>query len=74
MSKLAGERKITTGFVIQTFQDGKCVEQEFVAGDQVEWENEAGEPIKPPEHEYAPFEMIQPNMICPHCGEDCEFF
>ena len=33
------KKKVTYGFVVQTFDDdGKCVEQEFIAGDQVEWE------------------------------------
>ena len=43
-------KKITTGFVIQDFDEktGKCVSQEFVAGDQVDWENEDGESIEAP--------------------------
>jgi hypothetical protein len=40
-------RKITQGFVVQEFnaETGRCLSQEFVAGDQVEWENRAGESI-----------------------------
>lgn len=54
--------KITTGFVIQTFDDnGKCTSQNFVAGNPVDWENESGEPIEAPENaEYFPFDMVQP--------------
>ena len=53
-------RKITTGYVIQWFEDnGKFVGQEFVAGDQVEWENNEGEPI-PSNHWYVPFDMSNP--------------
>ena len=55
-------RKYTHGFVTQTFKDGKCVEQSFTAGDQVEHEDyETGEPIEPMGDEtYFPFLMEQP--------------
>jgi len=58
-----GRRKITHGYVIQTYNDqGECLEQEFVAGD-VEWETHDGEPCDPIEnHEYQKFHMIQPNV------------
>jgi len=51
--------------VIQDFDEktGKCVSQEFVAGDQVDWENEDGESIEAPGGEgfdYFPFDMVQP--------------
>ena len=54
--------KVTTGFVVQKFRKnstGKftCVQQEFVAGDDVQFENTKGESIKAPEHEYQPFNM-----------------
>lgn len=53
--------KITVGFVIQTYEDGICVEQEFFAGDQVDYENRHGDPIVPPANEqYFPFDMTQP--------------
>lgn len=63
------KKKITIGFVIQTYnEDGKCTGQEFVAGDQVDWEDENGEPIDAPvqtaswrDYEYQPFDMVQPN-------------
>jgi hypothetical protein len=56
-----GFKKITTGFVIQTFDDnGDCTNQEFVAGDQVEYEDIDGEPFDVPADHYQPFEMIQP--------------
>ena len=55
--------KITHGFVTQTFQDEKCVEQEFIAGDQVDWEDENGDGITPPGcYEYQTFHMVQPGM------------
>ena len=55
-------RKITTGFVIQNYEDGKCVSQEFVAGDEVEYEDETGDPVDFPDYseEYQPFDMVQP--------------
>ena len=55
-------QKITHGFVIQNFDDeGNCTGQEFIAGDQVEYEDEQGEPIHCPEYNYQPFHMVQPN-------------
>jgi len=61
--KTAGKRKITTGFVIQTFNDdNKCTEQEFVAGDQVDFEDENGNPIDS-WNEYQPFDMVQPGQV-----------
>ena len=59
--------KITTGFVIQTFEiDGdkeNPVSQEFIAGDQVDREDENGEPVDWIEKEYLPFDMVQPGSI-----------
>jgi len=56
--------KITVGFVIQKFEekDGKmvCTEQNFVAGDQVDYEDvKYGEPLKEvPDYQYQPYTMI----------------
>ena len=55
--------KTTVGFVTQTFDTatGKCTHQEFVAGEQVDWEHgdeEIEEPDNCPDH---PLEMVQPN-------------
>jgi hypothetical protein len=58
-------KKITPGFVVQDYDEatGKCVGQEFVAGDNIESEDEAGNPIEQPESvEYFPFELIQPSI------------
>jgi hypothetical protein len=54
-------KKITTGFVIQTFdtETRKFTGQEFVAGDQVDYENEVGMLVKSFK-EYLPFDMVQP--------------
>lgn len=59
--------KITTGFVIQTFdtETGKYVSQSFVAGDQTDYEQD-GEPVDLAECgtldvTYLPYEMIQPD-------------
>jgi hypothetical protein len=54
--------KITVGFVIQVFEknaDGRfiCTSQEFIAGDQVDYEDTDGNPIDPPEHPYQQFNM-----------------
>lgn len=63
-------KKITTGFVIQTFDTEKqeFIEQEFVAGDTVDVEDEAGNPIEDQEstgidEKYLPFEMVQPDEL-----------
>ena len=55
-------KKITVGFVVQRYEQGGerrfvCVEQEFVAGDQCDFEDAEGNPIEPPEHEYQPYTM-----------------
>jgi len=60
--------KITTGFVVQEFDEvtKKCVSQEFVAGDEVEWEALDGMPIDDElvnveTLPYQPFNMVQPD-------------
>jgi len=58
-------KKITVGFVIQSYDTEvkKFVEQNFTAGDQVDWEDEFGEPIEHPEDAvtgYLAFDMVQP--------------
>lgn len=57
--------KITMGMVIQNFDDtGKPISQEFVAGDEVVYENKSGEPISAPDNEiYLPFHMKQPEEM-----------
>ena len=58
-------QKITTGFVIQVFdQMGECISQEFVAGDECDYETEDGDRINVMDmplggREYFPFDMIQ---------------
>lgn len=54
--------KVTTGFVVQKYRKNstgkfKCVHQEFVAGDDVQFENLKGDSIEAPEHDYQPFNM-----------------
>lgn len=54
--------KTTVGFVTQTFKkNGKCrfvcTHQEFIAGDQCDYEGAEGNPIEPPGHEYQPYNM-----------------
>ena len=61
-------QKVTTGFVIQTFdtEKGKFVSQNFIASDEVEYEKEDGEPVSfelfmvNSEEAYLPFDMVQP--------------
>jgi len=55
--------KITVGFVVQTFDDeGKPISQEFIAGDDVSYENMKGEVIVPypTPKKYLLFNMVQP--------------
>jgi hypothetical protein len=53
-------QRITTGFVIQTYEEGKCTGQEFVAGGDT-WEDECGETVAAPQKfEEVPLEMVQP--------------
>ena len=50
--------KMAFGYVVQKFNDqGVCVEQEFICGDQCDYENEAGDFIDPPKYEYQPYNM-----------------
>jgi hypothetical protein len=54
--------KVTTGFVVQKYRRDnsgrfRCIHQEFVAGDDVQFENLKGDSIEAPEHEYQPFNM-----------------
>ena len=55
--------KTTVGFVVQTFRKNFkgqyiCTHQEFIAGDQCDYEDVKGNPIEPPEHEYQPYIMV----------------
>jgi hypothetical protein len=63
-------QKITVGFVTQeyeTLDNGThvCTGQEFVAGDQVDYEDMDGEPVEIDtlKEEYCPFNMVQPKPI-----------
>ena len=56
--------KITPGFVIQSYDTdtGRCIGQEFVAGDHVQYEDDIGLPVEWREAAEAcqPFSMVQP--------------
>lgn len=54
--------KITVGFVTQCYERKPggtfvCMDQEFIAGDQVDYEDGCGNAITPPDHKYQPFNM-----------------
>lgn len=60
--------KITVGFVIQTFDTdkGQFVSQDFIAGDEVTYEDLDGNvldaaAVMPTPEPYLPFDMVQPN-------------
>jgi len=55
--------KIIIGFVVQSYRDGECIDQEFIASDEVSREDPAnGESIEVDvkAEKYQPMEMIQP--------------
>jgi len=63
LSKLLEFNKITVGFVVQRYHRDnkgkfKCIDQEFVAGNDVQFENAKGQTLEQPEHEYQPFNML----------------
>ena len=54
--------KITVGFVTQNYKKNAagrliCMSQEFIAGDDVQFETLKGDSIEAPEHDYQPFNM-----------------
>jgi len=58
-------KKITTGFVIQSYDTDKeaFTDQEFVAGDECVWEDEIGDSVDALASEYLPYDMVQPNDL-----------
>lgn len=57
-------KKIVDGYVIQKYEEGVPVSQEFIAGD-VSYEDADGEPIdaETDNEQYLPFDMVQPERI-----------
>mgnify|MGYP001427138402 CR=1 FL=1 len=58
--------KISHGYVLQKFENGKFIWQEFICGDDCVYEDENGNTLDADEAEkqchYVPYEMIQPAM------------
>ncbi len=55
--------KVIVGFVVQSYRDGECIDQEFIASDDVSREEPAnGESIEVDveAEQYQPLEMVQP--------------
>ena len=54
--------KMTFGYVEQEYVNGKVVSQRFIAGDQVEYEDEDGNSVDPDTNQegYFPLDMVQP--------------
>lgn len=68
--------KITTGFVVQSYEKNSagefvCIAQEFIAGDQVDYEDVEGNSISLPDHRYQQFNMMLPTatIIKEQCSE-----
>lgn len=65
-------KKITTGFVTQTFdtETGEWVDQQFICGDQCDYEDEDANPVsyklfqgKDGKEAYLPYEMKKPEEL-----------
>ena len=55
--------KVTIGFVVQSYRDGECVRQEFIASDEVSREDTVtGESIEVDvkTEQYQPMDLVQP--------------
>ncbi len=55
--------KIIVGFVVQSYRDGECVRQEFIASDEVSREDPAsgeGIEVDVKAEQCQPMEMVQP--------------
>ena len=55
--------KVIVGFVVQSYRDGECVRQEFIASDEVSREDPAtGESIEVDvkAERYQPMDLVQP--------------
>jgi len=65
--KAVAIKKITVGFVVQEYnpETGRWTGQEFVVGDQVDWEDEYGNPVDPPGNAppAPPLDMVQPSPV-----------
>ena len=62
--------KIIVGFVVQSYRDGECIDQEFIASDEVSREDPAsGESIEVDvkAERYQPLEMVQPISASDAC-------
>lgn len=56
-------KKIVTGCVVQHFEQGKCIKQEFTGIDKIYYEDEDGNRMLCPAYEYQPYNMIQPEQL-----------
>lgn len=68
----ATHKKIIVGFVVQTYADNKCIEQEFIGGDEVSYEDMDGDVLGIAakrgiisREEYFPMHMVQPEPAKP---------
>lgn len=68
---MSNKIKITPGFITQEFdKNGNLLSQEFVAGDDVAYEDGLGDQIDPDETLYAPYDMAQPSEPSSLLGRD----
>jgi len=62
--------KVTVGFVVQSYRDGECIDQEFIASDEVSREDPAsGESIEVDvkAEQCQSMEMVQPVSAADAC-------
>ena len=62
--------KVVVGFVVQSYRDGECVRQEFIASDEVSREDPAsGESIEVDvkAEKYQPMDLVQPVSAADAC-------
>ena len=62
--------KVIVGFVVQSYRDGECVRQEFIASDEVSREDPAtGESIEVDvkAERYQPMDLVQPVSAADAC-------
>jgi hypothetical protein len=54
--------KIIFGYIVQQFDDDKCMSQDFVNADdeEVKWQDHMGSDTKPIKHDHCPYDMVQP--------------
>ncbi len=62
--------KIIVGFVVQSYRDGECIDQEFIASDEVSREDPASGAsieVDVEAEQYQPMDLVQPVSATDAC-------